>query len=203
MSGLVKVSDEFISESKNNLGQFVPNLQSGRRRGPYSKQDKQSRRNEVLKLHFEYGYSARKIADMMNMSRNTVNSDVNYWYSKLEQEFESVSVDACMAKITNRLESQRSRLREELDKASNLSEKISIDKMLLDIDNKLIQFFIKMKASDNEVYDLATKRLNEWMKEKKYDHRFMTMRSLYSFSFQTFEKITRIIKDDRVHTKYH
>lgn len=171
--------------------------------GPYSKQDKQSRRNEVLKLHVEYGYSARKISEMMKISRNTINSDVNYWYSRLEQESESISVDACLSKITNRLESQRSRLREELDKTTDLQEKLSIDKMLLDIDGKLIQFYIKMKTADNAVYDSATNRLNEWMKKKKYDHRFMTMGDLCSLSFKTFDKIMKIVKEDRVQTKYH
>jgi hypothetical protein len=171
--------------------------------GPYSTQAKKSRRDEVLKLHFEYGYSARKISELMKINRNTINSDVNYWYSKLEKEQETVSADACLAKLANRLESQRTQLREELDKSSNPQEKMLLHKMLLDIDGKLIQFYMKMKSTDNVIYDLATKRLNEWMKEKKYGHRFMTMGSLCSFSFNTFDKITKIIKEDKVQTKYH
>ena len=197
-----EISPEFITENNQQLCQTMPKSKK-KDGGPYSKQDKQSRRNEVLKLHFEYGYSARKISEMMKISRNTINSDVNYWYSRLEKESESISVDACLTKITNRLESQRSRLREELDKTIDLQEKISIDKMLLDIDSKLIQFYMKMKTADNAVYDLTTKRINEWMKEKKYDQRFMTMGALCSLSFKTFDKITKIIKEDRVQTKYH
>ena len=30
---------------------------------------------------------------MMNASRNTINADVNYWYSRLEDEFKTVSKD--------------------------------------------------------------------------------------------------------------
>jgi len=34
--------------------------------GPYSKDEREKRQNEVFRLHFEYGYSATKIADLMS-----------------------------------------------------------------------------------------------------------------------------------------
>ena len=196
MSDELQVSKEFLD---TQLCQTMPKSKKG---GPYPVQAKKARRNEVFRLHFDYGYSARKIADMMNVSRNTANSDVNYWYSRLQQEFESISPDACMSKIVNRLESQ-SRLREELDKTKNLQEKIFINKMLLDIDSRLVQFYLKIKTTDDAVYDEATRRLNEWMKEKNDNHRFTTMGQLCSFSSNTFEKIMKAIDEDKVETKYH
>ena len=39
---------------------FGINWPKSHKRGPYSKSEKESRRNEVCRLHFEYGYSARK-----------------------------------------------------------------------------------------------------------------------------------------------
>ncbi len=108
-----------------------------------------------------------------------------------------------MAKIVNRLESQRSRLREELDKTKNFQEKTSINKMLLDIDSRLIQFYLKIKTVDDVAYDLATERLNKWMKEKNDNHRFMRVGSLFKFSSNTFDKITKAIDEDKVQTKYH
>ncbi len=39
--------------------------------GPYTKQEKEDRQIEVNKLHFEYGYSAVKIAEMLNVNRKT------------------------------------------------------------------------------------------------------------------------------------
>ena len=44
--------------------------------GPYPIQAKKTRRDEVFRLHFDYGYSARKIADMLKINRNTINSDI-------------------------------------------------------------------------------------------------------------------------------
>ena len=54
--------------------------------GPYTKNEKMKRQNEVYRLHFELGYSAVKISDMMKINRNTINSDINYWYSSLSKE---------------------------------------------------------------------------------------------------------------------
>jgi len=39
--------------------------------GPYSKDEREKRQNEVFRLHFEFGYSAVKIADLMKINRNT------------------------------------------------------------------------------------------------------------------------------------
>ena len=171
--------------------------------GPYPTHIKKTRRDEVFRLHFDYGYSARKIAEMMNVSRNTVNADIDYWYTKLEQELSSIAPEANMAKLVNRLEVQRNRLREELDKTKDFQEKVSINKMLLDIDSRMIQFSLKIKTSEKTVYDLATRRLNDWMKEEKYDHRFMLIGSLFDFSPSTFEKIMKIINEDKVQIKHH
>ena len=59
-----EISSEFIAQNQNDLGQFMP---KPHQRGPYSKQELEQRRNEVYRLHFEYGYSARKITDMIRI----------------------------------------------------------------------------------------------------------------------------------------
>ena len=48
-------------------------------RGPYTKQELENRRNEVYRLHFEYRYSVRKIAELMKINRNTINGDIKHW----------------------------------------------------------------------------------------------------------------------------
>jgi len=61
-------------------------LAQNKKGGPYTKDDQESRRNEVGRLHFEYGYSARKIADIMKINRNTINSDIKYLYDAIKEE---------------------------------------------------------------------------------------------------------------------
>lgn len=55
--------------------------------GPYTKQEKEDRQNEVYRLHFEYGSSAVKIAEMLNVNRNTINEDIKYLYSILLEDW--------------------------------------------------------------------------------------------------------------------
>ncbi len=71
----LQISKEFLAQEQ--LGQTMPKSKK-RKGGPYPVQAKKLRRDEVFKLHFDYGYSARKIANMMEISRNTINSDVNF-----------------------------------------------------------------------------------------------------------------------------
>ena len=44
--------------------------------GPYTKQEQQIRRDKVFELHFEQGYSALKIAKILDVNRNTINKDI-------------------------------------------------------------------------------------------------------------------------------
>jgi len=54
--------------------------------GPYTKKDKEKRRTEVYTLHFEKGYSAVRIAEMLGINRNTVNEDIKYLYAQAVEE---------------------------------------------------------------------------------------------------------------------
>jgi len=46
--------------------------------GPHTKKDKEKRQSEVYNLHFEKGYSAVRISEMINVNRNTLNDDIKY-----------------------------------------------------------------------------------------------------------------------------
>jgi len=54
--------------------------------GRYNKKDQEERRRKVHRLYFEYGYSARKISEMMKINRNTINADIKYWYSEIRNK---------------------------------------------------------------------------------------------------------------------
>ncbi len=101
-------------------------LSQEKRGGPYSKKQRLDRQNEVLKLHFEYGYSATKIADLMKINRNTINDDINQGYEQLSKDWNKYDIDAWLMKQTKRFESQRSRLFQELEKQENSKEKLAI-----------------------------------------------------------------------------
>jgi len=128
---------DFFKENENTSGK-----KSG---GPYNENDRNHRRQEVYRLHFELGISALKIAEMMEVNRNTINSDIRFWYSTLEDEWKKISIKQWIMKQINRLEDQRSRLLEELEKQESASQKISIERLLLEIETRISH--IMMKAS--------------------------------------------------------
>jgi len=133
--------------------------------GPYTKQEQEKRRDEVFKLHFEYGYSATQISEMLKINRNTINSDVSFLYSKLHDEMDEETSDDWMNKQLTRIESQRVRLRKELDNDITLQERLQVEKIILDLDSKISSLIIKIYDSSQKKLDSVVAILNNWMEE--------------------------------------
>jgi len=188
-----EITQEFIAENQNNLGQFMP---KSHKRGPYSKQELEKRRNEVYRLHFEYGYSARKIAELMSINRNTINGDINHWYSKVEKSNDG-QVESAIFTILERLDIQRSRIREYLDKTTDISEKITIEKMILDLDYKIIQINQKTSESTKRIMNYAIEFLNEHLKTQNQKDRYLTFGQKMAVSDSAIKKIDKIISEDK------
>ena len=190
----LEVSKEFLEENMSNLSQFMP---KDRRRGPYSRQEKDSRRNEVYRLHFEYGYSARKISELMKVSRNTLNGDISYWYSKISSNHSVFEPETIIIVNLRRFEIQRTRLRIQIDKTSGFQEKIALERMIFDIDSKILQVYQKLGWSAKRVMDAVTTNLNNEMKNQKKDTRYMLLFDTIAVSIKAKEKIKQIIKEDK------
>ena len=58
--------------------------------GPYTKQEREERRNKVFKLHFEYGYSSSQISELLKVNRNTINTYISFLYSQLREEHDKI-----------------------------------------------------------------------------------------------------------------
>ncbi|MCH7969211.1 MAG: hypothetical protein IH841_08215 [Thaumarchaeota archaeon] len=187
------ISDDFIEANKK----FIPDTRR-KKGGPYTKQEIIDRKNEVHRLHFEYGYSARKIADLMKVNRNTINGDVDYWYSKIVDNTNMVDPAYAIMVNLQRLDIQRSRLREQLDKTETFQEKLALERLILEIDSKILNTHNKLTNSARNLLDYSTERMNNWMKENKKDDRFLTSFDRISVSEKALEKIDKIIKQDRL-----
>src|SRR3989304_1897042 len=61
-----QVTDE-ITQQNAKHEEIKKSIKKG---GPYSKNDKDARRDEVYRLHFNYGYSARKLSDSEARTHN-------------------------------------------------------------------------------------------------------------------------------------
>ena len=115
--------------------------------GPYTKPEQEKRRDEVFRLHFEYGYPAVRIAKLLNVNRNTINEDIKRWRSEMYEENKATFSKDWLDKQFTRLELQRARLREELDKDISLKDRLQIEKFITNIDLSISSLIVKIESS--------------------------------------------------------
>lgn len=164
---ITQINSAFIEENKN----LVKPMQKSS--APYNKKDRFARRQEVYRLHFELGYTAIKVSELMKINRNTINNDVKYWYSKLAKEWKVYDIHGWIIKQINRLESQRSRLLEELGKHEDLESRILIEKLILEIDEKLSKTLLSVSKTIESINEISINKINDWMEKNGMEHRFL------------------------------
>jgi len=165
--------------------------------GPYAKQQREKRRNEVFRLHFELGHSARKISEMMNVNRNTINSDLNFAYSQLSSEWTHGDLYSLFMKQLYRLEIQRRRLLEELKRQNESKEKLAIEKMVLEIDTRIFNFYEKITASNETLLDWVIDTANSLVDNDPLKQSgFVNMRNVRKTLDKTRDKINKLIEED-------
>ena len=125
-----EILPEFYEENKKKL---CKTMQIPRNPGRRSHNERKKRREEVFRLHFELGYAATKIAETMNVNRNTINGDVNYWYTRLSNTGRNIDLQGWCHRQLYRLETQRRRLLEYLEKDNRLQARIGYEKMIFDM----------------------------------------------------------------------
>ena len=82
-------------------------LSQEKKGGPYPKSEQRKRREEVFRLHFEYDYSARKIAEFLKINRGTINRDIMYWHADIAKRFAESN-----KKLQSRLNKRENKIRE-------------------------------------------------------------------------------------------
>lgn len=119
--------------------------------GPYTKQEQEKRRAKVYELYFEKGNSAVKIAQMLEVNRHTVNTDIKSWHTQMAAQIGGGNVGAIVLKQIECLEIQKKRLLDLLDKQKDFSSKVTLEKMIFEIDSKIAGFVSKMAGKDLRV----------------------------------------------------
>jgi len=123
--------------------------------GPYTKTQQDQRRDQVYEMHFNLGYSAVKIAHDLQVNRNTVNDDINYWYSEVAQQFGYSNLAKGILRQFERLEIQRRRTQEEIQRHNELEKIYRLEKFLFEIDQKIAQLVLKMIMAKRLRYSLS------------------------------------------------
>jgi len=190
---LLQVSDKFLKQNSK----YAKIKKSVKKGGPYTRNDKDKRRDEVYRLHFEYSYSARKIAELMKVNRNTVNGDIDYWYSHMIKKINVVNPENKIITTLEGLQVQLARLREQIDKVKNNSERMAIERLIFDINSKILYTYQKLANSTITTHDLATYWYNNKMKKDNKTDRNLSFFDTISVSEKAHERINRIINEDR------
>ena len=190
---MIEVSQEFLDENKANLIQF--NTKS-HKRGPYTPQQKEARRNEVYRLHFDYGYSARKISDLMKIDKNTIAGDVNYWYAKACKNMKYINPGEEIYTHLTRLEQQRTRLRELLDKTYHETvERLTIERLIFDLDCKIINVYHKLEFTERRYLSGMVKLLNKTAEENGLKQRWINPFEILEVPPEVTAKIRKTIRE--------
>ncbi len=70
-----------------------------------------------------------------------------------------------LEKQIDRLEAQRTRLLEYLDDTKELEQKLTIERLVFDIDRRLAHIMQNAYTTNDKVEEIALSRLNQWAKE--------------------------------------
>ncbi len=167
-----------------------------RKGGRYDKNNRDQRRAEVFKLHFELGYPARRISEMLEINRNTINDDISHLYGKLETENKGINYETWLSKQWHRFESQRTRLLESLDKQDNTQDKISIEKMIFEIDKEMVSLKLKVATSITKTLEYSCKFANAILEKTEKDERVIPSPLLQTVNIETYEKINKILSGE-------
>lgn len=112
--------------------------------GPFTKPEQNKRRKQVYHLYFEMNYPIVKIAENLDVNRKTVSDDLKCFYTESAEQWKQQDLFSSILLHVEKLESQKMRLSEELQKTDLIKEKIAIEKLLFSIESKLGQVGIKL-----------------------------------------------------------
>ena len=132
-----------------------------RRGGPYTNEQQAERRKQVYDLHFKQNKSALEIAEIVGVNRNTVNEDIRVVYSQISQEIGGTNLSSLTMGTIHRLELQRARLTEQLDKTGEFEDRMKVDQMILNINVKIAQLAAKIVTSGKQLSPSYDSRLEE------------------------------------------
>jgi len=133
----------------------------------------------------------------MKINRNTINCDIDFLYGITIKNYNLINPATVVIKQITKLEIQKTRLREQIDKITNTSEKISIERLIFDIDSKIIHVRVKISESNYRVHQLATNWLNRYAKNHGRPSHYFALFDTLQVSVKTQKKIKKLITEDQ------
>ena len=171
-------------------------LAQAKKDGPYPKNEKKQRREEVYRLHFDYGYSGRKIAGFLKINRSTIRGDIDYWIVKIVDKWHSKNPVIFVMNQIERFEVQRTRLRKQIDNAESFQEKMTIERFILNIDLKIASFQLKLVEARINVSKQVIDAVNKERTKHGGEYRPCSRDIFFEVSKEAQKKIVKIVEED-------
>lgn len=190
-----EVTREFIEENKRiNLNLVKPRQNNKQKFAPFTRSQRRKRRMEVYKLHFEHGIPATRIAEMMKVDRNTINNDLKILYREALNDYTpaDLSLDQMVQKQLLRLETQRDRLCLYLTDAKDINHKIAAERLIADIDFKLIGAIEKVDHNARRFWDEIIKQVNKIAEDENLSARYTSLFELKKISIDTGQSLKKL-----------
>jgi hypothetical protein len=178
----------------NKLESNTPNLVKPRQKfAPFTPAQRKERRQEVYKLHFEHGMPATRIAELMKVDRNTINNDLKILYNKAIRNYNSgMTFDDVIEKQLLRLETQRDRLGMYLNDTKDTNNKITIERLIADIDFKVIGLMERLNQNIVQHNDAVIEHINKIAKDEKLKTRYTNLFEMYRISIDTRQDLDKL-----------
>ena len=94
-----------------------------------------------------------------------------------------------------RLEAQRTRLMDMLDKEKDPDRKLSIERLLLEVDTKLMNVPFNAVSHEIRTDGWLTDRINKFLKKKHINERYVSPNELWTLSKDKYDRVVKIINE--------
>ena len=170
---------------------------------PYTKAEREKRRLEVYKLHFENGMPATRIAQLMNVDRNTINKDLKFLYRQALNDYylDEMSLDDILDKQLVRLEAQRDRLGLYLSDAKDVTNKVTIERLIADIDFRVLTAVEKISHNTGQFWDQIIRTANKIAENNNLRIRYTSLFELQKISIDSRKSLDEIREDALIEKK--
>jgi hypothetical protein len=189
-----EINQEFIEENKKLNLNLVKHGQNRKHKfAPFTRSQRRKRRMEVYKLHFEHGVPAIRIAELMKVDRNTINNDLKILYNKAIKDYNpDMSFDDIIGKQLLRLETQRDRLLLDLCDVKDINSKITIERLIADIDFKVIGLMERLNQNLAQHWDTVVEHVNKIAEKENFKMRYTNLFELYRISIDTRQDLNKL-----------
>jgi|SRR5687768_9678204 len=191
----INLKQDHLDEDKQSNSDLVKPRRNPRNKfAPYTQTQRRLRRSEVYKLHFEHGMPATRIAEIMKVDRNTINNDLKVLYQKALNDYnpDNMSLDEIVEKQLVRLETQRDRLGLYLCDVKDINSKISIERLIADVDFKLIGAIEKVNHNSSRFLDEILKGVNKMAEINNISLRYTSLFELQKISLNSRKSLDEI-----------